>query len=102
MMMINKETRAEVGRVIWSQISVACKMACGARKAVVSEDSCWFQVGSSRPLKKIVVKYEEGSDLYTVSLVKLVLKKGTSETLEEYEGVYCDQLSTTIYSMVNK
>lgn len=96
MMMMNEERNNEVGRVIWSQI----KMAVGAREAVVSNEGLHFRVGG-RSFQKIVVKYDAGSDLYNVSLIKIARRTYAITTLAELEGVFCDQLDTVIYDMVH-
>ncbi len=99
----NKEIKTmNTAQIIWSQISISTKMACGARKAVAREDGLHFQVGAARPLTKIVVTLT-AADRYNVQLVKINLRSKTPVTiLEETEGIFFDRLSETIYSMVNK
>ena len=88
------------GQVIWQQISIGTKMACGARKAVAGEGYLHFNVGGSHS-EKIVVKLNVW-DTYDVELVKCSRKSADHKVLESHEGIYCDQLSEVIYHMVNK
>jgi len=88
-------------QIAWKQISTWTKMACGAREAKASENELTFKV-HSKPMRFIQVAYQAGLDLYAVEYFRI--KRGSYQrvTLESLEGVYADQLSETIYHMVNK
>ncbi len=86
---------------IWAQLSIGCKMSCGARQPVaMAENELSFVVlrGAST---RVFVKLE-ASDTYTVRLVKLNRKTCDVRDLERAEDVYADQLSEVVYGMVNK
>lgn len=55
------------------------------------------------------VTYNEGADLYTVSLVKKVTPKNTASSIKPFyltsksiDGIYCDQLTDIIDGLVEK
>jgi len=84
--------------IAWSQISISTKMACGAREASHSDEgkTLTFKVG--RALTWVRVQYDEGADLYGVQLLK-----GRAATVKvNYHGIGAEELSETIYGMVNK
>ena len=94
--------------IIWSQISASTKMACGAREIITAEagDSVdprpfvMFRIGG-RALRKVIVRLDP-SDTYSVELVAINRKTWDSEIIEDASLIYADQLSETIYRMVNK
>jgi len=89
--------------VAWGQISLSTKMACGVRRPFTASggNELAFRVGG-KPAHYIRVLYVEGMDLYTVEHFRL--RRGNKEKilLEQAEGVYAEDLSGTIYAMVNK
>lgn len=89
-------------QIIWKQIPVMTKMACGARKArTVGENTLTFQV-TNKPMRYVKVEYQPGPDHYDVTHLRV--KRGTYEQieLEKAEGVYAEDLGETIYHQVNK
>jgi len=89
------------GQIIWSQITVGTKMACGARQAVAGEDGLHFVVGRSK-LTKIVVKLDRALDLYDVEFVRFNRRTYEMKVVESANGVFVENLNETIYRMVNK
>jgi hypothetical protein len=88
--------------IAWRQISIATKMACGAREPSRNgENELNFKV-HSKPYRYIKVEYLPGLDLYEVEYYRI--KRGSYErvSLEVANDVYADMLSEIIYHMVNK
>lgn len=88
---------------IWSQISIDTKMACGARDAVYSEEqlALWFRVRGNRKLEKVKVKLN-WKDLYDVELIEINKQTWQSKTIDSAEDIYAEDLSKTIYRLVNQ
>jgi len=91
------------GRIIWSQISMATKMAVGARNVVVDDETGYlhFRVTKKQgDFRKIIVQLTP-MDTYDVKLVSI--NRRTYEPITEYEveGIYAEDLSSTIYDMVH-
>jgi hypothetical protein len=90
-------------QIIWSQIPVMTKMACGARQAVADEENATltFKV-TNKPYRFVSVTLDRGADLYTVEHYRI--KRGSYEkvSIEKLEGCYADMLGDVIYNMVNK
>jgi hypothetical protein len=86
--------------VIWSQVSLATKMACGARSPLGSGNTLTFVVLSGKQYRIEVTL--DPSDTYTVRYIKLSSRGTGFHVLEEATDVYCDNLSEVIYHMVNK
>ncbi len=88
-------------QIIWSQISIRTKMACGAREAKTStERKVTFKVGGL-PMRYVSVEHN-GRDTYDVEYFRL--KRGSYDRVE-LEGatdVYVDCLNETLCGMVNK
>jgi hypothetical protein len=104
---MNKQLRAEKiaqAQVIWQQISVGTKMACGAREARVDVDGTrpylYFRVTIRSGVRHTIQVWLEPSDTYTVKL--LAMRGFDIKTEEEAEDIYCDNLSEVIYRMCNK
>jgi len=97
-------TNPSVADVIWSQISLNTKMACGARSplgsplGVGNELSFVVLNGNSH---RITVTLDP-SDTYTVRHIKVSRKTLGFTVVEEASDVYCDNLSEVVYGMVNK
>ena len=97
----------QMTNVIRQQIGMTTLMACGARKYTCGWSSDGhphlnMQVGDGK--KGLYVRITLlPSDTYTVELFQ-ALRNSTSvlKQIEEYEDVYCEQLSSTVYHMVNK
>ena len=100
----------DIAKTIMKQISITTKMACGAREYRVNGlDNPGFETkrgiqfrvgaGSKRQYIKVVL---EPNDTYTVICYRL--KRVTNEhvDIEQFNDIYCDQLSEIIYHMVNK
>lgn len=89
-----------VGQIIWQQITVPTKMACGAKNAVASDKDLWFSVTIKRGVShKIGVIYNKGADDYTVKLVRIRGAKVTEEQVKP--GVGVENLNDTIYRLCN-
>ena len=86
--------------ITWRQISVATKMACGARAPVaygVGDVGLCFKVGGR--MRWVEVELDP-SDTYTCRLVRM--SGATRHVTEEHTDIYCDVLSECVYHMVNK
>jgi hypothetical protein len=90
----------EVANTIWYQISIATKMACGARRPRGAEQGLTFQVGNGRRHLWVSVTLEP-SDTYTVKLTQIV-PNGALKELEVHEDIYAEDLSEVVYHAVNK
>lgn len=98
----------DFARTIWLQISLATKMACGARDAAAGSDDqgnrakLTFRVTISRgQFHKIVVRYTH-ADLYDVELWHIARKTHECTMIESSDGIYADMLSEVIYRFCNK
>jgi hypothetical protein len=107
MTMTQEEKSNHPGQIIWKQLSMHTKMACGAREAKlcttrssVGFDGIIFKVGSL-PMRYVEVELD-ASDTYVVRALRF--KRSTYEkiTLEEHTGVYADMLNEVVYRAVNK
>lgn len=104
---MNNTLRAELieqAKVIWQQISVNTKMACGAREAFVDVDNgkpyLCFKVTIKPGTRHAVKVWLEPSDTYTVVLIA---QRGLNvKEQERKDDIYCDNLSEIIYHMCNK
>jgi len=94
------ETEPTVADIIWSQISLNTKMACGARSPVADGNTLTFGVLSGN--SKWVTVTLTLADTYTVRFIKASRKSTAFSVVEEATDVYCDALSEVIYGMVNK
>ena len=91
------------GRIIWGQISMATKMAVGAREVAVDDKKGYLHFRVTKKhgdFRKIIVQLTP-MDTYDVKLVKI--KRGSYETITEYEAtdIYAESLSEIIYDMVH-
>jgi hypothetical protein len=89
---------------ILTQISLATKMACGFRELTIGTTAdkipyLNIRVGANKQFMYVRVYYMP-SDHYNIEV--LTSKKGYEETLQEFEDVYYEQLSSIIYHAVNK
>lgn len=94
----------QIAQTIFSQISVATKMACGMRNLSCSRSAdnipyLNMRVGKNSDFLYIRVFYMP-SDTYNVELISS--KIGYEVQIQEMEDVYAEQLSNIIYHMVNK
>jgi hypothetical protein len=84
-----------VATVIWGQLPIMTKMACGAREPIaISDHALSFKVGAKG--ERIVVRLDP-SDTYTVQRLGRAAK-----VKEETSDVYAEDLSDIVYHMVNK
>jgi hypothetical protein len=90
----------EPGSLIWKQIPITTKMACGARDAVLIGNGLRFKVGG-KPMHYIEVVLAP-SDTYKVTAYRIKRGSCAKVVLEEYEDVYADVLGEVIYRAVNK
>ena len=91
------------GQIIWSQIPVMTKMACGARQAVLTHEGKGVQFRvTNKPMRYVEVVLDEGADLYNVTHGRV--KRGSYEhvIMETANGVFAEDLGEVIYHMVNK
>jgi len=70
----------------------------GARDFIKSSDSLMFRVGKRG---KITIKYDAGTDTYTVALYKLG-NVGSVNKLKEVDDIYFDQLAEIISSWISE
>lgn len=86
-------------QIIWTQITIGTKMACGARRPMcVNDNTLTFDVLSGA--KNAIVVTLDPSDTYTVQRTKR--KKYNVTVEEEMSDVYVDNLNEVIYRMCNK
>lgn len=95
-----------VATTTWRQIPLQTKWACGAREPISYATECGEAHGlkfrvTSFPLRFVEVELD-ASDTYTVRYLRLKRNDYSRILLEEYSGVYCDQLGEILYSAVNK
>lgn len=90
----------QVAATIWNQISIATKMACGAREPSAGDNSLIFTVLKDRLTKVKVVL--DPTDTYTVQFIKIHRRTHDIAVAEQIEGVYADQLSNVVYGVCNK
>ena len=99
--MMTQEKETHPGQVIWQQIPVMTKMACGARKAVLTETGVRFQVGG-KPMRYIEVTLDAANDTYNVRHFRVKRNDYSQIDLETLTGVYADMLGEVCYRAVNK
>lgn len=87
-----------IANTIWQQITLATKMACGARQALGLPDGIQFTVLRSKSTKIQVTL--DPSDTYTVKYIRM--RKFEAIVVEEKSDVYVDNLNEVIYRMCNK
>ena len=82
---------SEIVNTIWKQLDRGVLMSLGARQFVHSEFSMHFTVGRGTK-NKVVITYEEGTDLYTLSRTRgfTILKK--------HEHVHVSQMNELLLS----
>lgn len=99
-----REMMKAQAKVIWSQISVSTKMACGAREALYDVDKdkpyLTFRVTISAGVRHQIQVWLEPSDTYTVVL--LAQRGFNVKEADRKEDIYADNLSDIIYHMCNK
>lgn len=88
-----------VGQVIWSQLTIGTKMACGARQPLAGDDGLHFVVGRGTSTK-IQIKINRGTDTYEVR--RWFIRGANATVKEEQTDVYADSLNDVVYRMVNK
>lgn len=71
--------------------------ALGARDILFSDEnnSVQFKVKGDKGIKAVVVKYDEGADLYDVEFFGRMFK-----SVRQIKGLFCDQLTQTIWEGV--
>jgi hypothetical protein len=84
---------SQVAQILWSQLTLATKMACGMRQVVGARNGLTCKVGRGQTLAIEL----DPDDTYTVRLYK-----GLAKLVEEHTGIYCDQLNEVVYHAVNK
>jgi hypothetical protein len=89
----------QVASIIWNQIPISTKMACGAREPTADTNCLIFKVlnGSAHRIKVTL----QSDDTYLIELFKQKRDASVS-AIESHDGIYCDMLGETIYHMVNK
>lgn len=86
--------------IIWRQIPVMTKMACGLRQpAAVSRTE--LRMRALNRNRWVLVNLDP-SDTYTVRLVRKERNTHRLITIEEHSDIYCDQLGETVYHLCNK
>lgn len=70
----------------------ALRMMLGTKAVVCSDQSILFDFKGNRKVNKCRVTYCEGSDLYSVEFFKFSPKKLTCPKVQEFAGIYADQL----------
>ena len=83
----------------WKQISVMCKMACGAREATVNGNVLMFKVGM-KPMHYVRVTLD-ATDTYTVEHFRLKRGSYAQISLAKSSDIYAEQLSSVIRDQVD-
>jgi len=91
-------THQSIPSIIWSQISLATKMACGMRQPIADGNTLITQVLRAKRKLRITLT---GMDDYDIELITWD-KDYNVKVIESHDGIYCDQLSEVIYHMCNK
>lgn len=91
-------TRDCSAQAILDQIGVMSLLRIGAKEIVNLGHGIMFRSGSKRGHKVIIVL--AANDTYTVELVRV--RKFDAESVEVHEGVYCDQLTTVVETMLGE
>ena len=94
----------QVATTILSQISMPTKMACGFRNLTCGTNAdkipyLNIRVGKASAYLYVRVYYMP-NDTYNIEMYTSAA--GFEVTLQEFEDVYCEQLSSIIYHAVNK
>lgn len=84
-----------IGQIIWEQLSIGTKMACGMRYPYLLDDGLEVTVGRGNKLQIRL----NGMDYYDIQHIS---NRGNRKVLESQEDVDCEQLSEVCYHMVNK
>jgi hypothetical protein len=65
----------------------------GAKNLVRSEDALSFSIGrNNSKANRVVITLDEATDTYIISFWKVSPRTGNMAIINEYAGVYCDQL----------
>ena len=91
------------GRIIWSQISLATKMAVGARDPVVDDKKGYLHFRVTKTpgdFRKIQVQLTP-MDTYDVRLITINRRTYEVVTEKEARDIYAEDLSEIIYDMVH-
>lgn len=96
----------QVGNIIWQQIPVLTKFACGARNAATTENGLIFEAFNRRGgwMHKVAIDLN-GRDLYDLSLLRIGIAPGNMGQVQEVAGesdVYCDQLAQAILGLASR
>jgi hypothetical protein len=100
-------TGTDFARTVQKQIGMMTLGACGAREFIYKwsdgEQYLQFTVArkTARRISKVRVTLTP-MDVYDVALYVYDRKTLDTTTVESVEGIYADQLSETVYGMVNK
>ena len=89
--MENHDDDRIVAETILEQIGRVNLLELGAKDFVYGRNFLMFHTNSDPNFNKVVVEYDEGSDLYNVQLWKV--GSGKSKKFQEQKGVYCNELS---------
>jgi hypothetical protein len=90
---------ANVANTIKQQIGTGALMAVAARNFVALENEAglMFEIGSGRGmLKKVVIKYLPGLDLYKVERININRRTWTHKVRCTFGSVYADYLSEAV------
>jgi hypothetical protein len=99
----NGANTMKAGQIIWQQIPVMTKMACGARQAVLTNEGKGVQFKvTNKPYRFVEVVLDEGADLYNVEHFRVKRGSYVKVSMEAAQGVFAEDLGETIYHMVNK
>ena len=89
-----------VGNIIWQQIPVMTKMACGMRDAHLIPKGLCVTVGRAQTRLEITLN---GGDLYDCRLIHIGrAPKRAVTVVEEHTDIFCEDLGEILYHMVNK
>ena len=87
----------EVAETILKQIGKYNLARLGAENFTFGHNEVKFTVKTSYDFNKVIIKYDYGNDLYDVELwySKLLLKEPYihNKLIDEYKGVFCEELS---------
>lgn len=89
------------GQIIYQQLRATSfhEMMCwGATQFVAGEDGLRFKVSGLKFKGYVYVKYDVGSDTYTLQLG--TIRKFEWKIKQEVSDIYCDELGTTIDELV--
>lgn len=96
-----------ISKTIYEQLKATCPTIfamLGVRRLVQGKDSLTLKLGGVQKINTVVIKYDEGWDLYNIEFwnCRVVTREPfvINDKIKETKGIYCGEMAQVIISEV--